>query len=137
MDYYSDNYLDVCNACGVIYENCKELEKELFLPYKYRRIQTILNLIDIVADGKATNWQDLANLYDTHQFRAGVYEKLDAINNKLDNIQSTLIAGFSTVIKILNDMQNQLVSINDKMTLIYNGVSKIKQYSFVSMWNAL
>ena len=137
MDYYSDNYLDVCNACGVIYENCKELEKELFLPYKYRRIQTILNLIDIVADGKATNWQDLANLYDTHQFRAGVYEKLDAINNKLDNIQSTLIAGFSTVIKMLNDMQNQLVSINDKMTLIYNGVSKIKQYSFVSMWNAL
>ena len=104
MDYYSDNYLDVCNACGVIYENCKELEKELFLPYTYRRIQTILNLIDIVADGKATNWQDLANLYDTHQFRAGVYEKLDAINNKLDNIQSTLIAGFSTVIKILNDM---------------------------------
>lgn len=137
MDYYSNNYLDVCNACGVIYENCKELEKELFLPYKYRRIQTILDLIDIVADGKATNWQDLANLYDTHQFRAGVYEKLDTINNKLDNIQSTLITGFSTIIKILNDMQNQLVSINDKMTLINNGISKIKQYSFISMWNTL
>ena len=72
-----------------------------------------------------------------HQFRAGVYEKLDTINNKLENIQSTLVAGFSVVIKILNDMQNQLVSINDKMTLIYNGVSKIKQYSFISMWNSL
>lgn len=137
MKCYLFNYNDVCDAVKVIYENCKELEKQLFLPYKYRRIQTILDLIDIVQDGKATNWKDLANLYDTHQFRAGVYEKLDAINSKLDNIQSTLIAGFTTVIKGIANMQNELSSINNKMKLVYNEVSKIKSYSFITMWNSL
>ena len=137
MNYYEEHFDEICEIVKEINENCVQLESELFLPYKYRRVNIVLNLIDILVDGKADNWKDLINLYDTHQYRAGVYERLDLINAKLDSIQSTLIAGFSTVINQLNGIQNQLSSIDDKMSSIECDIKKIKKYEFITMWNSL
>ena len=137
MDYYSSKYEEVCEITKEIMKNCKDLEKELFLPIKYRNLSTIFNLIDLLRDGKATNWTDLINLYDTHQYRLGVYEKLDAINSKLDSIQQTLIVGFTTTIQGLGIIQSQLNSIDSRMSIIANDVSKIRKNTFITMWNSL
>ena len=137
MDYYRSKYEEICLIVKEIMDNCLTLEKELFLPIKYRSLSTILTLIDMLKDGKATTWKELINLYDTQKFREGVYEKLDVINNKLDNIQNTLIAGFNAVINGIDNVKSQLSSINSKMNLISNAISKIKQTSIVTMWNTL
>lgn len=137
MDYYSSKYEEVCGVTKEIMKNCKDLEKELFLPIKYRNVSTILNLIDLLRDGKATNWTDLINLYDTHQYRLGVYERLDEINDKLDSIQQTLIVGFTATIQGLGIIQSQLNSINSRMSIIANDVSKIRKNTFITMWNSL
>ena len=135
MDYYSSKYEEVCEVAKEIMKNCKDLEKELFLPIKYRNLSTIFNLIDMVRDGKATNWTDLINLYDTNQYRLGVYERMDMINSKLDSIQQTLIGGFAATIQGLGMIQSQLKLIDSRMSIITNEVAKIRKDAFKTMIN--
>lgn len=137
MDYYEEHYYEICELAKEINEKCTQLENELYLPYKYRNIETILNLIDILVDGKADNWMDLINLYDTQQYRKGVYDRLEIINNKLDKIQNVLISGFSTIITQLNNIQNGLANIDSTLCSIESDVNRIKHYSFISMWELL
>ena len=130
MDY-------ICNLIKELNDNCLKLESDLFVPYKYRSVPILLNMIDLVNDGKATTWQDLVNLYDTHQYRLGVYEKLDAINSKLDIIQNTLVIGFATVAQQLTDVNSNLQNIGTKINSINEDLKSIKKYNFVTMWNSL
>lgn len=137
MDYYDSKYEEVCLIVKEIAENCKELEKELYLPIKYRSLSIIFTLIDLLKDGKANNWTDLINLYDTHQYRAGVYERLDAISSNLRSINETLVTGFTVVVQNLNNIQNRLNLIDKKMSIITNDVSNIRRDTFITMWNSL
>ena len=137
MDYCEEHYDDMCDLVKMIKENCLKLESSLFVPYKYRSVPILLNLIDLVNDGKATNWQDLINLYDTHQYRAGVYEKLDTINTKLDTIQNTLVIGFTAITEQLNEVNANLKDMNSKMDTINKELRTIRKYNFITMWNSL
>ena len=137
MRYCEDHFTEICDVYKEVNDCCLKLEKEFFLPYEYRNIQIIFELIDLVKEGKAKNWQELANLYDTKKFRAGVYERLDLVNAKLDSIQNTLIVGFTTISDQLTQFQKQLNSIDKKLNNIKLGINKIKNYSFVTMWNSL
>lgn len=137
MDYCSGHFSDICNLIKELNDNCLKLESDLFVPYKYRSVPILLNMIDLVNDGKATTWQDLVNLYDTHQYRLGVYEKLDAINSKLDIIQNTLVIGFATVAQQLTDVNSNLQNIGTKINSINEDLKSIKKYNFVTMWNSL
>lgn len=135
MDYCEANFDVISDVYGSIYESCLELEKEFYLPYKYREASSILDLIEMVKDGKAETWKELVNLYDTNEYRTAVCEKLDVINNKLDNIQNILVVGFKATIGQLSVMNEQLSVIGDKMNSINEGIDKIKKYSFITMRN--
>ena len=137
MHYCSEHFSDICDLMNEVKNNCLKLESELFVPYKYRSIPVLLNLIDLVNDGKASTWQDLINLYDTHQYRIGVYEKLDAINSKLDVIQNTLIIGFTAIAQQLSEVNSSLQSITSKIDAINSNLISIKKYNFITMWNSL
>lgn len=137
MDYCTEKYPEVCDLINDVRENCLKLESDLFIPYKYRSIPILLSLIDLVNDGKATTWQDLINLYDTHQYRIGVYERLDAINSKLDIIQNTLVVGFMAISQQLSEVNSNLQSMSARMDSINSNLKAIRTYDFITMWNSL
>ncbi len=137
MSEYQSSYNELCSAYKDVNDCCKELEKQLFVPYKYRSLKTLLSLIDIIKDGKANTWEDLINLYDTQQYRKDVYEKLDVITNKLDIIQQTLVVGFDTLINQFDNVQSSLSHIDEKISKIENNIVKLKKFSFITMLSVI
>ena len=137
MMVMEENYDFVCESCKEIQEGCLQLEKDFYLPYKYRSVPIILEMIDLLKDGKASTWKELVNLYDENQFRLGVYEKLDVINAKLDSIHNSMISGFIMLAEGINSLGNRIDAISDKISAIDSKIKDIRKHSFITMWESL
>lgn len=127
-------YVDILN-------NCKELEKILFIPYEYRNIDIVMNLINLVRAGKATTWKELINLYDTQEYRNKTLYSLNEINESLNNINQTLFHGFKMISTQLKGISNKIDSIDNNINTIKKDLAtnlkSINRNSFITMWNTL
>lgn len=101
----------------------KELENSFFVPYKYRNLQTLHIMIDLLESGQAENWKELANLYDTHQFRESVKLSFNEINERLSNIESL----YHETNEHLAKMNKTLTSIKDNLSNISKHVAQISK----------
>ncbi len=121
-------------------EISKELEKDFFLPYEYRDIYSIYGLISLLDSGKASTWKELANLFDTYDYRNSVKCSLGEINNRLANIESRLSDINSTLQQtneLLYKIGNKLEFINNNLSMISKNVSKIRTYEFFQFLDSL
>lgn len=141
MDIYRENVAEIRKAFNAIIVNCKSLESSLFLPYEYRDLRVVMELINAVRSGKATTWKELINLYDTQVYRNNVVNELKTINSNLVEINNNLIKGFTIINQTLNRISSSLESIDNSLNSINNNLKKslasIKRNTFITMWNTL
>lgn len=141
MDIYRENAVEIRKAFNTIIVNCKSLESSLFLPYEYRDLGVVMELINAVRSGKATTWKELVNLYDTQVYRNNVVNELKTINLNLVEINNTLIKGFTIINQTLNRISSSLESIDNSLNAINIDLKKslasIERNTFITMWNTL
>ena len=141
MDIYRENAVEIRKAFNAIIVNCKSLESSLFLPYEYRDLDVVMELINAVRSGRATTWKELVNLYDTQVYRNNVVNELTTINLNLVEINNTLIKGLTIINQTLNRISSSLESIDNSLNAINNNLKKsltsIKRNTFISMSTAL
>lgn len=118
----------------------KELEKEFNLPVKYRRLERVLSMIELLDEGKASDWKELVNLYDTGNYRKEVLSDLSEINAKMDN----LIASVNTTNEQLFSMGSAMKEIGFSLSSIAvqahkisESASRFEKYSKITMLSSL
>lgn len=118
----------------------KELEKEFNLPVKYRRLEHVLSMIELLDEGKASDWKELVNLYDTGNYRKEVLSDLSEINAKMDN----LIASVNTTNEQLFSMGSAMKEIGFSLSSIAvqahkisASASRFEKYSKITMISSL
>lgn len=134
-------HIEDCRSLVLKYlETAFELERVFFLPYEYRKTETIINMIDMLESGKASNWKELANLFDTNLYREKMLSSLEQINNRLSSIENTL----RQTNLLLRETNSHLKQLDDKMKdlnhsarVLINKTEKIKKYSFITMFETL
>lgn len=141
IDIYRGELAKVKEIYNELIANCFELETSLFIPYEYRDLNILMNMLNIVRSGKATTWKELINLYDTTIYREKVVYNLETINENMVKINQTLITGFTIVNESLMTIHSTIKSIDLKISSIDSNLSKglsaIKRNTFITMWNTL
>ena len=62
INFHKNYVLDIINFS-------KELSKEFNLPIKYRNLNSILPLIELILDGRAETWMEAINLFEDEKFK--------------------------------------------------------------------
>ena len=102
-----------------------ELEKIFLLPIKYRNSKTLCTMLDILNDGRAYDWKELVNLYETVEYRKSMINGMENLYYSLKNINQTLLKGFILTNSNLNSINDNLRSISSKINDVISGVSMI------------
>lgn len=102
-----------------------ELEKIFLLPIKYRNSKTLCSMLNILNDGRASDWKELVNLYETVEYRKSMIIGMESLYYSLRNINQTLLKGFILTNSNLNSINNNLRSISSKINDVISGVSTI------------
>ena len=102
-----------------------ELEKIFLLPIKYRNSKTLCTMLDILNDGRASDWKELVNLYETVEYRKSMINGMENLYYSLKNINQTLLKGFILTNSNLNSINDNLRSISSKINDVISGVSMI------------
>lgn len=118
FDKAKEEYIKLVN-------NIKELEKQFFVPYKYRDPSILYEMLNIITSGRADTWKELVNIFETDEYRNKTLVAFNVIKGGLDNINRTLVEGFTTVSENLKSIDNQLTTTNMFLMNINNKVSNI------------
>ena len=118
----------------------QKLSKEFLLPLKYRKLEVVLKMIDLLESGNASTWKELVNAYDTFEYRETVKMSFEVLNQKFDKMTNCL----QNINNNLQNINNNLVSINNqlsnisiKCSRIMNNTEKIKKNTFGILWEML
>ena len=102
-----------------------ELEKIFLLPMKYRSSSILCAMLDILNDGRAYDWKELVNLYETVEYRKNMINGMENLYYSLKNINQTLLKGFILTNSNLTSINNNLRSVSSKINDVISGVSTI------------
>ena len=111
----------------------RELSEEFLLPLKYRKLEVVLKMIDLLESGNASTWKELVNAYDTFEYRETVKMSFEVLNQKFDKMTNCL----QNINNNLVSINNQLSNISIKCSRIMNNTEKIKKNTFGILWEML
>lgn len=111
---------DKCNLLIDLINVAPELEKTFMLPFKYRKSHIIIELINLVYEGKAETWKELINLYDTTVYRRESLYKLSMITDEIRKINNNLIS----INKSLKEIDNALIGIKQSIDTMNDKIQK-------------
>lgn len=109
-----------CNILMDLINAAPELEKTFMLPYQYRTSYIIIELINLVYEGKAETWKELINLYDTIVYRNQNLYQLSLITEEIKKINNHLLS----INKSLNEIDNTLLGIKQSMDMMNENIQK-------------
>ncbi len=118
----------------------KKLEKEFNLPVKYRRLEHVLSMIELLDEGKASDWKELVNLYDTGNYRKEVLSDLSEISAKMDNLIASVNTTNGQLFSMGSAMKEigfSLSSIAAQTHKISASASRFEKYSKITMLSSL
>ena len=118
-------------------EYSKKMGKIFDLPIKYRKIDVIYRLIEMVNDGKAENWKELVNLYDTIIHRENVESSLKEISNRINELNNTIYYGLEGINNSLISINSGINYMNYQLAESNKKLEKIKKNTFGILWEIL
>lgn len=114
-------------------EFSSELSKEFNLPIKYRNLNSLIPMIELILDGRAETWIDAVNLFEDEKFKSQLLNKLDNISSKLEKISNS-INNIYLEVQMSNKLQYlttlQLNKLNRQIKLS-NDLELYKQFGIV------
>ena len=113
-DFYFTNFKDVKKTYVDAIETILSLEEKFNLPFKYRKVEYIIELIDIIVGGRADNWKEAANIFSFEKFAQNVALGFKDLSNKLDTISNQL-----------RTISSQLSTINSELRILNDNTSKM------------
>lgn len=111
----------------------KELAKEFYLPIKYRSLDTLIPLIELVIDGRAETWMDAINLFEDEQFKAKLTNKIDNLGSKLDQLTKSINNLYTETIRSssLQYLTNLQLSKISRQITFANRLELYKQFDII------
>lgn len=118
----------------------RSLSEFFNLPLKYRNSKALLGIITLLYDGRALNWENAVNLYETEVYRKAVLVGFNELNIKLSNIENNLLSINNHLYEINQNLHVLNINFNlmqSTLQRISNNISKIKDISFWNYWNSI
>ena len=115
----------------------EKLSKEFVFPLKYRKVDVVLKMIDLLESGNASTWKELVNAYDTYEYRESVKMSFEELNQKFDKVTNCLQNINNNLNDKLLSINNELSSISLKCSRMFSNTEKIKNSTFAIFWEQL
>lgn len=133
-DYYVSNFPNFSKIHKNILVTSAGLEKIFNLPVKYRTSAHCIKFLDLILDGRAENWKELVNLYETVLHREVLEASLTKVFSTLDTLNKTLLKGFSMVNYHLNSINSNICVISDQIDNVASKIDDIDTNVNVSVF---
>ena len=116
-------------------------EEMLNVPYKFRRVENLTALIDLLESGRADTWKEAMNLFEQKEHENRVIYRLDKIDNSLMEINNTLKIGFSYITSYLSNINSSVEKIssnvNDILKVTHENNYALKQIMFDTRYSLI
>ena len=121
--FYNDNFEYIRKLYIDAIETISILETKFNLPFKYRKVNYIIELIDIIMEGRADNWKEAANIFSFDQFAQNVVLGFKDLSNRLDTISSKL----TDITSKLNSIDYGLRSLNNTTSKLCSAIMDCRE----------
>lgn len=112
------------------------------MPKKYRTIQDLYNMLELVKDKRVLSRKELLDKYDTDVYREDSLKKLDNIGKSIQDLSMVVISGInlissqlSSIQDIMSNVNANIGSINIKISNMSSSLNRISTNTFITMWN--
>lgn len=133
-DYYVSNFPNFRKIHQNILVTSAGLEKIFNLPVKYRTSAHCIKFLDLILDGRAENWKELVNLFETVLHREVLEASFTKVFSTLDTLNKTLLKGFSMVNYHLNSIDSNICVISDQIDNVASKIDDINTNVNVSVF---
>lgn len=122
IDNFTNEYPQAKEEYIKLSETIRHLESEFMLPLKYRMPEVLYKILEIIAFGRADNWKEAINLYETEVFRDQLNTE---IHNGLLQINKTLENHLANISLQLKQLNNSIDNVSTNLQVLNARVKKI------------
>lgn len=110
------------------------LETIFSLPIKYRSPSHCAYFLELLIDGRAENWKELVNLFETIIHRENIERSLSNIIKTFDNLNYTVLQGFKLVNAHFQSVNDNICDISKELKTISSKIDEIDTTVDVSVY---
>lgn len=116
-----------------IIEFSKNLSKEFDLPIKYRNLDSLIPLIELLLDGRAETWKDAVNLFEDERYKTELLINMKNVSERIDIISNSINKLYYETRKTNNLLQATNLSLQsiDKRMKLSNDIQLFVEFGII------